>query len=77
MQLPIGQLDFITCVAPMTKGRVNSEGSMSTAARVLREAGGSWAVVERVASRNEDGVYVVRRRDLERVRRERSGRSAA
>ena len=61
----------------MTKGRVNSEGSMSTAARVLRAAGGSWAAVERAASRNEDGIHVVRRRDLERVRRERSGRDAA
>jgi hypothetical protein len=56
----------------MTKGRVNSEGSMRTAARTFREAGNSWAAVERAARRDENGVYVVRSSDLAEARRERT-----
>jgi ribosomal protein RSM22 (predicted rRNA methylase) len=46
------------------KGRINSDGSMSTASRTLRAAGGSWASVEKAAHRDENGVYVVRRSEL-------------
>lgn len=62
----VGGFVHFTYVGWMSKGRVNSEGSKSTAARVLRQAGNSWARVERAAHRNENGVYVIRRRDLER-----------
>ncbi len=48
----------------MSKGRINSEGSMNTATRTLRAAGNSWAQVERTARRDESGVYVVRRSEL-------------
>jgi hypothetical protein len=48
----------------MSKGRINSDGSMTTASRTLRAAGGSWLTVERAARRNENGVYVVRRSEL-------------
>ena len=51
----------------MSKGRVNSDESMSTAARVFRAAGNSWATVERVAHRDANGVYVVRRSDLQKA----------
>ncbi len=44
---------------------------MTTASRVLREAGGSWQTVERVARRNDEGVYVVR---SSRLAAERNGR---
>jgi hypothetical protein len=73
----LGGLEMITYIAIMTKGRINSEGSMNTASRVLRDAGGSWVAIERIARRNEDGVYVVRRKDLDEIRRNRGGRNAA
>ncbi|TGX53991.1 hypothetical protein E5A73_07625 [Sphingomonas gei] len=58
----------------MSKGRINSEGSMLTASRTFRFAGCSWAAVERAAHRNEDGVYVVR---LSELARERNGHTHA
>ncbi len=45
----------------MNSGRVNSKGSLEAAGRVLRSFGGSWEAVERAATRDETGVYVVRR----------------
>ena len=38
---------------------------MTTAARTLRAAGGSWFSVERAARRDERGVHVVRRSELD------------
>jgi hypothetical protein len=52
----------------MFTGRVNSDESIETARRMLDAAGGSWAAIERVAQRDERGVYVVRRGDLLRER---------
>jgi hypothetical protein len=48
----------------MTSGRINSQESVRTASRVFRAFDDSWNAVEQVAERREDGVYVIRRRDL-------------
>jgi hypothetical protein len=46
----------------MASGRVNSKESLATASRMLRSFGGSWAAVEKAATRDsKTGVYVVRR----------------
>jgi len=46
----------------MSSGRINSKGSIDTASRVLRSYNGSWAAVERAATRDANGVYVVQRK---------------
>lgn len=51
-------------MSDMSKGRINSEGSMTTASRTLRAAGGSWLTVERASHRDENGVHIVRRSQL-------------
>lgn len=48
----------------MSKGRINSDESIATAARALRAAGDSWVALERAAHRDAEGVYVVRASDL-------------
>jgi hypothetical protein len=45
----------------MGSGRVNSRGSLETASRMLRSYNSNWAEVEKSATRDENGVYVVRR----------------
>jgi hypothetical protein len=55
------KLLFSAYISCMSSGRVNSKGSLETAGRVLRSFGGSWEAVERAATRDENGVYLVRR----------------
>jgi hypothetical protein len=45
----------------MKSGRVNSKNSLDTASRTLRSFEGSWQAMEQAATRDEDGVFVIRR----------------
>jgi hypothetical protein len=64
VQLPLGAAAATHYINGMSKGRINSEGSMTTASRTLRAAGGSWLTVERASRRDENGVHIVRRSEL-------------
>lgn len=55
----------------MTSGRFNSPESIKLASEVLEAFGGSWEAVDRASTRGPDGVYILRRSDIERARRER------
>lgn len=48
----------------MNTGRINSDESIRLASRLVH-AFGDWDAVERAATRDIDGVYVIRRSDLE------------
>lgn len=63
MAMALGIVRPIAYIEPMKSGRVNSTGSLATAASVFRDFQGSWQAVERVARRDDDGVYVIRRSD--------------
>lgn len=50
-------------IGQMKSGRINSKGSMKTASRVLKQFDGSWKAIDEAATRDENGVYIIRRRD--------------
>lgn len=66
-QKPLGAARGGAYIARMSSGRINSKASIATMERMLRAAGNSWERVERVAHRDENGVYVVHERDLRRA----------
>lgn len=45
----------------MKSGRINSKGSMATADRLFHKFGGSWKAIDAAATRDANGVFVIRR----------------
>jgi len=46
----------------MKSGRINSKGSMATADRLFHKFGGSWKAIDAAATRDANGVFVIRRK---------------
>jgi hypothetical protein len=46
--------------------RVNSEASLKTGTKILK-AYGNWDAATKAAERRSDGVYVIKRKDLEKL----------
>ena len=61
----------------MTSGRFQSAESLRLATEVFHAFGESWEAVEQASERGPDGVYVIRRSEIERARRERGQAQAA